>query len=106
MLIGTALKLPQDASLCSIDGKSREKIDAENIIPDASPNVIVLMVFDILLKKNINKAPIVVIKQGKIKHKILAVVKLIFRILQNQCMQGGKNMFLARENGSDRILAG
>lgn len=78
MPTGMMLKSPQLDSAFSIDGIRRDQIDAESMIPEAAPIVILFNVFDGLEKKKTSDAPSVVRRNGRVKDNIKAVVKFIF----------------------------
>lgn len=68
----------QVSSAFSKAGKSKDQIEADNIMPAARPIVIILTIFDVFLKKKTNDAPSVVIRQGRVKSNMIVNVSLIF----------------------------
>lgn len=75
---GMIESLPQLAFAFSIDGIRSDQIEAESIMPDAMPIVILFSVFEGFEKKNIRDAPSVVSRHGRVKDNIIAVVRSIF----------------------------
>lgn len=72
------VSLPQLGSAFSMDGKSSDHIDAESIIPDAIPIVILFKVSEGFEKKKTRSAPSEVNTNGRVNDKIRVVVKFIF----------------------------
>ena len=61
----------------SMEGKRRDQIEADNMIPPDKPNVILFTVLDGLLKKKTKREPTVVERHGNIKHSREIVVWFI-----------------------------
>ena len=77
MTIGRKERLPQDCSAFSNAGMRRDQIEAESMMPAARPIVIILTIFEVLLKKKINKAPSVVIRNGSVNPNTIVAVSFI-----------------------------
>lgn len=65
---------PQVSFEFSIDGRRSDQIDAESIIPDATPIVILFSLREGFEKKNTSDAPSVVSKNGRVKDKMIVAV--------------------------------
>lgn len=72
------VRLPQLGSAFSMDGISKDQIEADNMMPEAMPIVILFKVSEGFLKKKINNAPRDVKANGSVNDNIRVVVKFIF----------------------------
>ena len=68
---GIGARFFSSVSAFSKEGINKEKIDADNMIPEAKPIVRVFMNFDVLLKKKTKDAPKTVIRKGNVKLKMI-----------------------------------
>ena len=76
---GKNAKFPILSCACSSAGIRSDQIDAESIMPAASPIVSILTRREVLLKKNTRLAPSVVIRKGSVNPSAIVTISFIFR---------------------------